>query len=451
MKLIETPKKDVVKLYTILFEITLIFFKMDIKCWADKRTTLGAVRHDGLIPWDRSVDMGMLHKDKHKVLSLEKTLKGFGYLIDETFFGYKIFFKKDADFADDYSIPSLDIYLYKKKSGYNTYELAYKDARNQWPNSTWNKADLFPLHLRVYGRYRIFCGNKPLNFLSDIYGSDWSNFEYIEYDPSSEQKPVKFSSKIRSPKKATILKIKLTDKMRLPAQPINFLFPRWVRSITNSALFIRQNLKYSSICSYVINCKKEHGQYKTFMSYAKNAGFKKIVRMNCLTASDIKYGGELNNNKDEIAMNISHYKCWKDFLTKHTEDYILVFEDVVRVKENFFDIFNRIMNAMEGIYVDVFHFYNENLQNTLKYAEEVVDADSNITIMQEKKNYNPGSKCYLLSRYYANLLWANFSPDKHPRDRLSVGTFNISNQYFIKMKRKNNCYISPLLDVDCEN
>ncbi len=69
--------------------IDLICKKYNIKYWLDLGTCLGAYRHNGFIPWDDDIDIGLLRKDYNRLISvLKEEIAQFGFEINEGY-GYE--------------------------------------------------------------------------------------------------------------------------------------------------------------------------------------------------------------------------------------------------------------------------------------------------------------------------------------------------------------------------
>ena len=91
----ETIKKAQAVMLEMLIEFDKICQKHDLKYWLDSGTLLGAVRHDGFIPWDDDIDISMPVEDYNKF-----TIIAQNELADGMFLQNK---KTDPTFPFDYN------------------------------------------------------------------------------------------------------------------------------------------------------------------------------------------------------------------------------------------------------------------------------------------------------------------------------------------------------------
>lgn len=129
----------------------------NIKYYAASGTMLGAIRHNGFIPWDDDIDVFMLPEDYEKLLSLKENLKRTDYRV--------------ADFHDDgYPYPFAKFYDSTK----TFWE--YK----QFPFIMGPFIDLFPLH--EYDD----CNEEHKKLDDNIHAALWSYRKAISHQTWSE-------------------------------------------------------------------------------------------------------------------------------------------------------------------------------------------------------------------------------------------------------------------------
>lgn len=167
-------KKDMLGIYQILNDVHNIFVKHKITYWIDAGTMLGAVRHQGLIPWDDDADICMPKEELPKLLSEEvaEDLMANGYKISTHQEIYKISAVNGRVIYQhgkklNHAYPFLDIFTVEEKKDKKVHYVG------QW--AIWSKAyfhwkkDLFPLQLTKFGAIKLYMAKNPKEYLNRAY------------------------------------------------------------------------------------------------------------------------------------------------------------------------------------------------------------------------------------------------------------------------------------------
>jgi len=210
--------KHVQELYQILKDTTEIFEEAGIMYSIDGGTTLGAVRHQGLIPWDDDVDLIILEKDEVKLNKLAATFEKLGYTLSYYLDMYKIskvgnpVCNKD-DKWNRFTYPYIDIFImYHNKS---TKVVEYFKALNKlfFPLEWFPESVFFPLKKYKFGPLMVHGPNDPVWYLNNTYGGSWNNEAVIF--------PKHFQSKYRKE-----IRVKVDGVFSEAALPKNSLLDR---------------------------------------------------------------------------------------------------------------------------------------------------------------------------------------------------------------------------------
>ena len=450
-------------LYQLMYDTHQILTDADIKYWLDSGSFLGVIRHEGIIPWDDDIDIGMLYKDKQSFLKLTRIFKKCGYTIIPFWFGFKIFYTKIKPTEFDYSFPNLDIFLFDEKETKIT--LHHKKARDTWKNGYYHKDELFPLTLYPFGEISVYAPKKHDDYFNRMYGNDWNKIAYREYDHEKEEEIKK-------------IKVKLTPEMRKPAKPTKVKEKSCVKHHYSPVKSVSWKEKSLKICRrnepcnnnfnekmsvYVINCDMHIDRIDKFYTYAKKIGLN-ACRVPCILGK--KFSKDqicklikdkiLSKNADmtqvEVSINMSHYNCWQKLINSCL-DYALIVEDDIEVQPNFIKKINLIMDTLKEkeINFSILHLWNGNWGHTKSKQKSVVKIIDGLEVVKETTDYNAGAAAYIMSKKYAEWLMDRFLPIRMPQDMLMGTYYRHGNHLSLKMKyrREDECYLSPVLDLEC--
>ncbi len=193
------------QIYKLIYDVDKILSDADIKYWVEGGTLLGTVRHGGIIPWDDDADIQILQADEAKLVSITKIFSDNNYELVPTWFGYKVFSVNGKETNNpNWKYPSLDIFIVKPDNSKYTY--SHWRARFTFGKCYFKIDEIFPLKRMKFGEFSVNVPNITDKYLSRCYGNDWNDIAYRQFDHEYE-------------KHLQIIKVKLTDEDRQPAQP----------------------------------------------------------------------------------------------------------------------------------------------------------------------------------------------------------------------------------------
>lgn len=212
-------KEYALSMYQMMFDIHNTMEAANVTYWIDGGTLLGAMRHQGIIPWDDDLDIQVYKTDEKKFYQIVvPVLQKMGYKMDEIVTNKII--TSDQKFAKlpHEKPPSCDIFFAHPQEG--RLEIG-------WPNAIQVK-DLNPLKRYPFGSFEVWGPANPLPYLFALYGKNclqqaWRGYDHLSQEEGKESSMVPFA---------------LSKDRLAPAQPIGPV-------VDNRALIrsLMQNLK----------------------------------------------------------------------------------------------------------------------------------------------------------------------------------------------------------------
>lgn len=172
-----TPEYKINKLKKLLLNAIDVFNQLNIKWWADGGTLLGLIRHQGIIPWDDDVDIGMLLTEEHVILDNKDTFVKHGLRIQKNRTG--VYWQIDELSASNTSIINdihIDLFLYKNLGSvlYNTDpRFTMPNANSGHCNMSYPYDKLFPLIKKDFYDFSINCAWDYDYILKKSIGDDY--------------------------------------------------------------------------------------------------------------------------------------------------------------------------------------------------------------------------------------------------------------------------------------
>merc|ERR1712107_503127 len=154
------------------------FSQHGVPFWTSGGTTLGIVRHGGLILWDDDLDICLREQDEHLLEKghLAKTLEAVGCRVARAKdYSWKVWLDDQSDDivsvggkTESFRFPFCDIFIMCKRKG--RYEVRGKQGRSAWPEEWYT--------VHQVGFLQVFFGIEPRN--------RWISFEYFVPNESEE-------------------------------------------------------------------------------------------------------------------------------------------------------------------------------------------------------------------------------------------------------------------------
>ena len=199
----------------MLYILDKVFTEHQIEYWMSGGTFLGAIRHQGIIPWDDDGDVEIFDSDEKKVANLGPELATHGLMIMRTWFGFKIFPAHGKQIPGyQWLYPAIDIFVMKKKKSSPHVDslIAYKHkrAQNAFGRCRFDHNLMYPLKRYQFGSFGLMGVNQRniIPYFEKCYGRDWADHAYEQYDHENEKMKKR-------------IKFKLTHDEKNPALPID--------------------------------------------------------------------------------------------------------------------------------------------------------------------------------------------------------------------------------------
>jgi hypothetical protein len=172
------PADAIIELYQIMKDTHEVFTQCRLPYWADSGTALGAIRNNGIIPWDDDNDIAIASEDAPQLLILRPLFTSLGYFIEKVFFGYRI--------VKNGTTAGVDVFLMNERQGKFYYDRGDWGTRETIDPATGSsktenvyitREELFPLREVDFGPAKVMVPNNPHPYLEANFRG-WSDVAF---------------------------------------------------------------------------------------------------------------------------------------------------------------------------------------------------------------------------------------------------------------------------------
>ena len=166
-----TDELTVRRVYALGRTISTLFEQFELLYWTTGGTSLGIVRHGGLIPWDDDLDICIRQQDESRLVNLSTELEKVGLCLQRSQpYAWKLYSLVDSvpvkNINYSHRYPFCDIFVMRESRDW--FELSDKSGRNAWPQES-SVTDPNPHFSKLIGsesdNTRIFAYLKLTNFI----------------------------------------------------------------------------------------------------------------------------------------------------------------------------------------------------------------------------------------------------------------------------------------------
>jgi len=171
-----TDEVTVKRVYALGRVISKILNNAGMTYWTSGGTTLGIIRHGGLIPWDDDLDICIIEKEEDMFTSLEPQFFNEGFAIKRSnSYSWKIFHRTQSSEIENrnvnYRYPFCDVFVMKLCKG--KYVLKDKIGQSAWTNECYSEDQIHNINYKRFGKYQLPCPGNPEDYLTKMYGECW--------------------------------------------------------------------------------------------------------------------------------------------------------------------------------------------------------------------------------------------------------------------------------------